>query len=71
MMLVGLGLTSLFGWSWAGPVGALVIAGVALRERLDLARRPLLQPGRCLYPTRQGRKTTAGESPEHMVNGQS
>jgi divalent metal cation (Fe/Co/Zn/Cd) transporter len=34
VLLVGLGLNSLFGWSWADPVAALVIAGVAVREGL-------------------------------------
>jgi divalent metal cation (Fe/Co/Zn/Cd) transporter len=32
VLLVGLALNSLFGWSWADPIAALVIAGVALRE---------------------------------------
>jgi divalent metal cation (Fe/Co/Zn/Cd) transporter len=32
VVLVGLGLNSLFGWSWADPVAALVIAAVAVRE---------------------------------------
>lgn len=32
VLLVGLGLNSLFGWSWADPVAALAIAAVALRE---------------------------------------
>ncbi|WP_448620638.1 cation diffusion facilitator family transporter [Geodermatophilus sp. URMC 65] len=32
VLLVGLALNSLFGWSWADPIAALVIAGVALKE---------------------------------------
>jgi divalent metal cation (Fe/Co/Zn/Cd) transporter len=32
VLLVGLGLNSLFGWSWADPLAALVIAIVAVRE---------------------------------------
>jgi divalent metal cation (Fe/Co/Zn/Cd) transporter len=32
VMLVGLSLNSLFGWSWADPVVALIIAAVAVRE---------------------------------------
>lgn len=32
VLLVGLVLNSLFGWSWADPVAALVIAAVAVRE---------------------------------------
>ena len=32
VLLVGLVLNSLFGWSWADPVVALVIANVAVKE---------------------------------------
>ncbi|MEU7932262.1 cation transporter [Micromonospora echinofusca] len=32
VLLVGLGFNSLFGWSWADPVAALVIAAVAVKE---------------------------------------
>jgi divalent metal cation (Fe/Co/Zn/Cd) transporter len=32
VLLVGLGLNSLFGWTWADPVAALVIAAVAVKE---------------------------------------
>nr|WP_312858021.1 cation transporter [Pseudonocardia pini] len=32
VLLVGLLLNSLFGWSWADPIAALVIAAVAVRE---------------------------------------
>ncbi|AGZ40693.1 cation transporter [Actinoplanes friuliensis] len=32
VVLVGLGLNSIFGWTWADPVAALVIAAVAVRE---------------------------------------
>ena len=32
VLLVGLALNSALGWSWADPVAALVIAGVAVRE---------------------------------------
>ncbi|MDI6099516.1 cation transporter [Actinoplanes sp. NEAU-A12] len=32
VLLVGLVVNSLFGWSWADPVAALVIAAVAVRE---------------------------------------
>ncbi|MGI8416412.1 MAG: cation transporter [Nakamurella sp.] len=34
VLLVGLGVNSLFGWSWADPVAALVISIVAVREGL-------------------------------------
>jgi divalent metal cation (Fe/Co/Zn/Cd) transporter len=32
VLLVGLALNGLFGWSWADPLAALVIAAVAVRE---------------------------------------
>jgi divalent metal cation (Fe/Co/Zn/Cd) transporter len=32
VVLIGLLLNSLFGWSWADPVAALVIAAIAVRE---------------------------------------
>ena len=38
VLLVGLALNSLFGWTWADPVAALVIAVVAVREGLEAWR---------------------------------
>jgi divalent metal cation (Fe/Co/Zn/Cd) transporter len=38
VLLVGLGLNSLFGWSWADPLAALVIAGVAVKEGIEAWR---------------------------------
>jgi len=38
VLLVGLVLNSLFGWSWADPVAALVIAAVAVREGMEAWR---------------------------------
>jgi divalent metal cation (Fe/Co/Zn/Cd) transporter len=35
VLLVGLLLNSLFGWSWADPVAGLVIAAVAVREGIE------------------------------------
>jgi len=32
VLLVGLGLNSLFGWTWADPAAALVIAAIAVKE---------------------------------------
>jgi divalent metal cation (Fe/Co/Zn/Cd) transporter len=32
VLLVGLALNSLFGWYWADPIAALVIAGLAIKE---------------------------------------
>ena len=38
VLLVGLLLNSLFGWSWADPIAALVIAAVAVKEGRDAWR---------------------------------
>ena len=38
VLLVGLGLNAVFGWTWADPVAALVIAGWAVREGLEAWR---------------------------------
>lgn len=38
VLLVGLALNSLFGWTWADPVAALVIAAVAVREGVEAWR---------------------------------
>ncbi|MBO4165175.1 cation transporter [Micromonospora antibiotica] len=38
VLLVGLGLNSVLGWSWADPVAALVIAAVAVKEGRDAWR---------------------------------
>ena len=38
VLLVGLALNVLFGWSWADPVAALVIAAVAVKEGRDAWR---------------------------------
>ena len=38
VLLLGLALNSLFGWSWADPVAGLVIAVVAVREGVDAWR---------------------------------
>jgi divalent metal cation (Fe/Co/Zn/Cd) transporter len=35
VLLVGLALNSLFGWAWADPLAALVIAGVAVKEGVE------------------------------------
>lgn len=38
VLLVGLLLNSAFGWFWADPIAALVIAGVAVKEGVDAWR---------------------------------
>lgn len=46
VLLIGLGLNWLFGWTWADPIAALVIAGVAIREGIEAWRG-----NRCCGPT--------------------
>lgn len=43
-VLIGLLLNSLLGWSWADPIAALVVAGLALREGLDAWRGDVDSP---------------------------
>jgi divalent metal cation (Fe/Co/Zn/Cd) transporter len=38
VLLVGLAVNSLFGWSWADPIAALVIAAVAVKEGREALR---------------------------------
>lgn len=38
VLLIGLGLNSLWGWSWADPIAALIIAAVAVREGVEAWR---------------------------------
>src|SRR4051812_43656843 len=38
VLLVGLGLNALLGWSWADPVAAVVIAAVAVKEGVEAWR---------------------------------
>ncbi|MFH9495913.1 cation transporter [Streptomyces globisporus] len=49
VLLVGLILNAVFGWSWADPVAALAIAGIAVKEGREAWR------GKgCCAPTTQG-----------------
>jgi len=38
VVLVGIGLNSLFGWSWADPIAGLLIAGIAVKEGVEAWR---------------------------------
>lgn len=38
VLLLGLGLNAILGWSWADPVAGLVIAAVAVREGIEASR---------------------------------
>jgi divalent metal cation (Fe/Co/Zn/Cd) transporter len=55
VLLVGLLLNSLFGWSWADPIAALVIAVIAVREGINAWK------GDTCCPTPIATKTTPGE----------
>jgi divalent metal cation (Fe/Co/Zn/Cd) transporter len=51
ILLVGLVLNAAFGWSWADPIAALVVAAVALREGVEAWRGDLCDG--CAIPTAQ------------------
>jgi divalent metal cation (Fe/Co/Zn/Cd) transporter len=50
VLLVGLALNSLFGWTWADPLAALVIAAVAVKEGREAWRGDAC----CAVPTATG-----------------
>jgi len=54
VLLVGLGLNSLFGWSWADPVAALAIAAVAVKEGREAWRGDACCAPRPLVTTAAG-----------------
>jgi divalent metal cation (Fe/Co/Zn/Cd) transporter len=54
VLLVGLLLNSLFGWTWADPLAALVIAAVAVKEGRDAWHGDT-----CCTPTAAGDTTSA------------
>ncbi|MGI5200262.1 cation transporter [Spirillospora sp. CA-108201] len=58
VLLAGLAVNTLFGWSWADPIAALVIAAVAFKEGRDAWRGDAC----CVLPT--GSTTAADDSPE-------
>jgi divalent metal cation (Fe/Co/Zn/Cd) transporter len=64
VLLVGLALNSLFGWSWADPIAALVIAGVALREGREAWRGDnCCSPAEALFSGGRGANDDCGCSP--------
>ena len=68
VLLVGLGLNSLFGWSWADPLAALVIAAVAVKEGREAWRGDsCCSPALVLTPA----GATAEDSPEACGSGDS
>lgn len=54
VLLVGLGLNSLFGWSWADPVAGLIIAAVAVREGIEAWRGDTCCPATTLAASGTG-----------------
>lgn len=58
VLLAGLAVNTLFGWSWADPIAALVIAAVAFKEGRDAWRGDAC----CALPA--GSTTAADDSPE-------
>lgn len=55
VLLAGLALNSLFGWSWADPIAALVIAAVAVKEGREAWRGDACcSPAAALRPGRPG-----------------
>jgi len=56
VLLVGLVLNSTLGWSWADPVAALVIAGVAVREGVEAWRGDTCCPPPSALLARQDRR---------------
>jgi len=59
VLLVGLAINSLLGWSWADPIAALVIAALAVREGREAWRGEAC----CALPTPAG-STTADTAAE-------
>lgn len=49
VLLVGLGLNSLFGWWWADSLAALVIAGLAVKEGVEAWRGNACAPSELLF----------------------
>lgn len=60
VLLVGLAVNSLFGWRWADPAAALVIAAVAIKEGRDAWRGQT-----CCAPT----LPAAGPGPDGCADG--
>ncbi|WP_433532818.1 cation transporter [Micromonospora sp. CA-263727] len=58
VLLVGLAVNSLFGWGWADPAAALVIAAVAVKEGRDAWRGDA-----CCAPAATGPVTAAVSGP--------
>jgi divalent metal cation (Fe/Co/Zn/Cd) transporter len=66
VLLVGLTLDNLFGWAWADPVAALVIAAVAAKEGRDAWRADLCCAPMLAGPSVDG---TQGAAPDGCDDG--
>lgn len=65
VLLVGLAVNSLFGWSWADPIAALVIAAVAVKEGREAWRgNACCAPGAQLHSP-----ATANDGPSEVSCG--
>ena len=65
VLLVGLAVNSLFGWSWADPIAALAIAGVAAKEGLEAWRGgSCCAPGAALLAAIGGDQDGCGCGPD-------
>lgn len=65
VLLVGLGLNSLLGWSWADPVAALAIAAVAAREGREAWRGDsCCNPATALHPQVEKQDDGCGCGPD-------
>lgn len=54
VLLVGLLVNSVLGWSWADPIAALVIAGIAVKEGIDAWRGDVCCAPAVLEPASDG-----------------
>jgi divalent metal cation (Fe/Co/Zn/Cd) transporter len=64
VLLVGLGVNSLFGWWWADPLAALVITAVAIKEGREAWRGDA-----CCAPTPVALRPASAEPGDGCVDG--
>nr|WP_246099932.1 cation transporter [Stackebrandtia endophytica] len=61
VLLIGLALNWLFGWAWADPVAAIVIAGLAVKEGLNAWRGDACCPTPATFTTAEPATTCDGD----------
>jgi divalent metal cation (Fe/Co/Zn/Cd) transporter len=64
VLLVGLGVNTLFGWWWADPIAALIIAAVAVKEGREAWRGEA-----CCAPTTASLRSAPTETTETCTDG--